>query len=96
MDSPDDVTGPINLGNPGEFTILELAEPIIALTGSNSKIVFRPLPADDPIAAPARHRAAARAARLGAGVPLEEGLQRTVAYFEALLTERGRISARGG
>ena len=48
METPDDVTGPVNLGNPGEFTIRQLAEMIIALTGSSSKIVYRPLPEDDP------------------------------------------------
>src|SRR4029077_203680 len=48
MKSPDEFTGPVNLGNPGEFTILELAQKIIAMTGSNSKIVYRPLPTDDP------------------------------------------------
>ena len=49
MDSPDDVTGPINLGNPGEYTVLELAEAIVELTGSNSSIIHQPLPADDPL-----------------------------------------------
>jgi len=48
MNSPDDFTGPVNLGNPGEFTILELAQKVIALTGSKSKIAFKPLPSDDP------------------------------------------------
>src|SRR3954464_15219484 len=49
MDSPDELTGPVNLGNPGEFTILELAQKVIHLTGSRAKILFRPLPADDPL-----------------------------------------------
>ena len=48
MATPDEVTGPVNLGNPGEFTILQLAELVIELTGSRSKIIRRPLPADDP------------------------------------------------
>lgn len=48
MDTPDDVTGPVNIGNPDEFTILELAEKVIRLTGSRSKIIFQPLPPDDP------------------------------------------------
>ena len=48
MDTPDDVTGPVNLGNPGEFTIRELAEKVIELTGSRSELVHRPLPENDP------------------------------------------------
>jgi UDP-glucuronate decarboxylase len=48
METPDEVTGPVNLGNPMEFTIRQLAEMVIALTGSSSKIVYRPLPKDDP------------------------------------------------
>ena len=49
MNSPDDFTGPVNLGNPDEFSMLELAEKVIKLTGSKSKIVFNPLPQDDPM-----------------------------------------------
>eukprot|EP00216_Chloropicon_sp_CCMP2111_P005458 CAMPEP_0198243878 /NCGR_PEP_ID=MMETSP1446-20131203/31481_1 /TAXON_ID=1461542 ORGANISM="Unidentified sp, Strain CCMP2111" /NCGR_SAMPLE_ID=MMETSP1446 /ASSEMBLY_ACC=CAM_ASM_001112 /LENGTH=85 /DNA_ID=CAMNT_0043927813 /DNA_START=79 /DNA_END=336 /DNA_ORIENTATION=- len=49
MNGPDDFAGPINIGNPGEFTILELAEQVIAKTGTNSQITFRPLPTDDPM-----------------------------------------------
>lgn len=85
MASPDDMTGPVNLGNPAEFTIRELAEQIIALTGSRSRIVHEPLPADDP-----RQRkpdiALARAA-LGwePAVPLADGLVKTIAYFAELL-----------
>jgi UDP-glucuronate decarboxylase len=85
MQSGDEVTGPINLGNPHESTIRELAEAVIELTGSRSRIVVRPLPVDDP-----RQRCPdITKARTVLGwepvVPLREGLQRTVAYFEALL-----------
>ena len=82
MDTPDDFTGPVNIGNPGEFTILELARKVIALTGSRGGIAFEPLPADDP-----RQRrpdiALAREALGGwqPGVALEEGLARTIDYF---------------
>ena len=84
MDSPDDFTGPVNLGNPQEVTIRELAEKIISLTGSSSKIVFKPLPRDDP----RRRRPDITLARQRLGwepsVPLEVGLVRTIAYFEAV------------
>ena len=81
MESPDDVIGPINLGNPAEFTIAELAEQVIDLTGSKSALVNRPLPIDDP-----RQRQpniALAEARLGwkPTVDLDEGLRKTIAYF---------------
>ncbi|GJE59238.1 UDP-glucuronic acid decarboxylase family protein [Methylobacterium trifolii] len=85
METGPEVTGPINVGNPGEFTIRELAEQVIALTGSRSRIVHRPLPPDDP-----RQRrpdiAKARAV-LGwePAVPLREGLTRTIGYFRDFL-----------
>ncbi|MBF0332512.1 MAG: SDR family oxidoreductase [Alphaproteobacteria bacterium] len=85
MNSPDEVTGPINLGNPGEFTIRELAEKVIGLTGSKSKIVNKPLPADDPRQ---RQPDIGRARELldwRPTVALEEGLKRTIPYFDALL-----------
>jgi UDP-glucuronate decarboxylase len=81
MESPDTITGPINLGNPAEITVLDIARQIVELTGSNSEIVFKPLPIDDPC-----HRqpdiSQARQ-RLGWApmVPLDEGLRRTGAYF---------------
>jgi UDP-glucuronate decarboxylase len=93
MDTDDDVTGPINLGNPGEFTIRELAEKVIALTGSRSTIEARPLPADDPRQ---RQPDIARAkAVLGwqPKVQLEEGLTRTIAYFDRLLSQAATPSA---
>jgi len=85
MDSGDAVVGPINLGNPGEFTIRRLAELVIELTGSRSRLERRPLPADDP-----RQRrpdiARARETLDWAPVtPLGEGLERTIAYFDTLL-----------
>ncbi|MBV8971082.1 MAG: SDR family oxidoreductase [Sphingomonadaceae bacterium] len=86
MASPDEVTGPINLGNPGEFSMLELAEKVVAQTGSSSKIVFEPLPRDDP----RQRRPVIDLARDHLGwiprVSLDDGLQRTIAYFRALLT----------
>jgi UDP-glucuronate decarboxylase len=87
MAAPDDVTGPINLGNPGEFTIRALAEKVVALTGSRSPIVHRPLPENDP----AQRRPDIARARTLLGweptIALDEGLARTVAYFDGLLAE---------
>jgi UDP-glucuronate decarboxylase len=85
MDSTDDVTGPINIGNPQEFTILDLANAVIELTGSRSRIVHRPLPQDDP-----RQRSPdiAQAQQVLGWKPqtkLNEGLKRTIAYFDGLL-----------
>ena len=85
MASPDAVTGPVNIGNPGEFTILELAENILAMTGSRSEIVRQPLPENDPLQ---RRPDIARAKALldwEPTVALEAGLGKTIAYFEALL-----------
>ena len=77
--------GPVNLGNPGEFTMLELARTVIELTGSKSKIVFRPLPADDPKQRrPDISRAEAQL-NWRPTVPLREGLKSTIAYFAALV-----------
>ena len=85
MGTDDAVTGPVNLGNPAEFTILALAEKVLHLTGSRSRLVFAPLPADDPAQ---RQPDIARAKELldwRPTVPLDEGLARTVAYFRDLL-----------
>jgi UDP-glucuronate decarboxylase len=87
MDSVDDVTGPINIGNPREFTILELASQVIELTGSRSRIVHRPRPQDDPRQ---RRPDISRANDVLSWAPkteLVEGLSRTIAYFEGLLSE---------
>ncbi len=79
--------GPINLGNPNEFTIRQLAEQVINLTGSKSKIVFRPLPADDPLQRqPDISRAREHLADWQPKVQLEEGLRHTIAFFDELLT----------
>jgi UDP-glucuronate decarboxylase len=89
MAAPDDVTGPINLGNPVETTVGELAERIIAMVGSRSKIDRRPLPVDDPVQ---RCPDISRARDLlgwQPKVPLEAGLKHTIAYFDRLLTDAG-------
>ena len=87
MDSPEEVTGPINLGNPGEFTMIELAEAVIRLTGSGSRMVFRPAPVDDPRQ---RQPDITKAhGKLGwePTIPLEQGLVHTIAYFDKLLSK---------
>jgi UDP-glucuronate decarboxylase len=85
MEAPDDVTGPINLGNPTEFTILDLAKKVIALTGSRSTLDYETLPVDDPVQR-CPDIAVARS-KLGwqPTVGLDSGLKRTIDYFEALL-----------
>ena len=81
MEAPDDVTGPINLGNPVENTILELAEKIIKLVGSKSKIVNKPLPQDDPTRRRPDISLAKSKLSWAPSVPLDEGLARTIHYF---------------
>ena len=85
MATGDEVTGPINIGNPGEFTIKQLAELVIELTGSKSKLVYEPLPSDDPT----QRKPVIDKAREILGweptIPLREGLVRTIAYFDELL-----------
>ncbi len=85
MESPDDVIGPINLGNPREFTILELAEKVIDMTNSRSKIVNRPLPADDPMQRQPVIDRAREVLGWQPTVQLEDGLARTIEYFEKVL-----------
>ncbi|MBT3070834.1 SDR family oxidoreductase [Rhodomicrobium sp. Az07] len=88
MTSPAGITGPINLGNPGEFTIRELAEMTLEMTGSKSKLVFRPLPEDDP---KQRQPSITRARDLldwHPEIPLREGLRHTINYFDLLLSDR--------
>jgi UDP-glucuronate decarboxylase len=87
MASPDDFTGPVNLGNPNEFTILELARRILDLTGSRSEIVFKDLPADDPRQRQPDIRLARERLGWEPKIPLADGLSRTIAYFEGLLGE---------
>lgn len=90
MDSQDDFTGPVNLGNPSEITIGELAETIIKMTGSSSKIVRRPLPQDDPMKRKPDISLAKEKLGWTPTVPLEEGLKNTIAYFETKLREGAR------
>ena len=91
MAAPDDVTGPINLGNPIETSIADLAHIIIALTGSSSRIIRRPLPVDDPVQ---RCPDIAEAQTVLGWQPktnLKEGLARTIDYFDKLLTQGGEL-----
>jgi len=81
MATSDDFTGPVNLGNPEEFTILELARKVIANTGSGSEIVFKPLPSDDPMQRQPDISLARQMLQWEPVVPLNEGLRRTISYF---------------
>ncbi len=90
MNSPENITGPINIGNPNEFTIRELAEKVIEITGSKSKIVERPLPEDDPKQRQPNIDLAEKLLGWHPTINLNEGLKRTVVYFEALLREHGK------
>jgi UDP-glucuronate decarboxylase len=85
MNTGNSITGPINIGNPNEFTMLELARKVIELTGSSSKIVFRPLPMDDPRQRKPDIQQAKSALDWEPEVQLEEGLRKTIAYFKAIL-----------
>jgi UDP-glucuronate decarboxylase len=90
MQSADAVVGPINIGNPGEYTILEVAEMVLKLTGGRSKIIFKPLPQDDPTQRQPDITLAKNTLGWEPRVPLQEGLERTVAYFRTLLhTDNG-------
>ncbi len=85
MDSSDDFTGPVNTGNPGEFTIKELAEKIIELIGSSSKLDYKPLPSDDPIQRQPDITLAREKLGWEPNIQLEEGLRKTIPYFDELL-----------
>ena len=85
MNSPDDVVGPINLGNPGEFTIRELAELVIEYTGSSSNLIFQPLPEDDPQQRQPDISLAKRVLDWEPHVSLSDGLKKTITYFDELL-----------
>ncbi|MFN4025446.1 MAG: UDP-glucuronic acid decarboxylase family protein [Hyphomonas sp.] len=92
METGDEVTGPINIGNPGEFSIRELAEQVIDLTGSKSQLVFRPLPQDDPKQRRPDITKAQQILGWEPKVQLRDGLTKTIAYFDGLLAgQRGRI-----
>jgi len=86
MDTEAGFTGPVNLGNPGEFTIRQLAEKVIELTGSKSKLEFKPLPSDDPLQRKPDIALAQSKLNWTPQVQLEAGLNKTIAYFESLLS----------
>jgi UDP-glucuronate decarboxylase len=87
MDTPDEFTGPVNLGSTGEFTIRQLAEKVIDLTGSASKLVFKPLPSDDPTQRKPDLKLANEVLGWTPKVSLDEGLRHTIAYFDGLLNK---------
>lgn len=85
MDTEAGFTGPVNIGNPGEFTMLELAELVLSLTGSKSKLVFQPLPSDDPRQRQPDITVAKEKLGWAPQVPLRDGLERTIAYFKTVV-----------
>ena len=85
MNSPKGFTGPVNLGNPVEFTILELADMVIEMTGSKSSLVRNPLPQDDPVKRKPDISVAKEKLGWEPKVPLKEGLKKTIDYFDDLL-----------
>ncbi|MGB3647248.1 MAG: NAD-dependent epimerase/dehydratase family protein, partial [Desulfobulbales bacterium] len=87
MDSEDGFTGPVNLGNPGEFTIKELAEIIVDLTNSKSELVYKPLPSDDPMQRQPDISLAKEKLNWEPRVSLKEGLEKTIPYFDHVLRE---------
>jgi UDP-glucuronate decarboxylase len=94
METPHDITGPINIGNPNEFTIRELAEAVIALTGTKSKIIEKPLPSDDPKQRKPNIDKAREQLGWEPGTQLKEGLVHTIAYFDDLLKKNETWSLR--
>jgi UDP-glucuronate decarboxylase len=88
MNTSDDITGPVNLGNPSEISILELAEKILKITHSRSKIVFKTLPQDDPVRRCPDIRLAKKILKWRPKVSLDEGLEKTAAYFKKVLYEQ--------
>jgi len=95
MNTPDGITGPVNLGNPGEFTILQLAEQIIELTGSRSRIIRAPLPSDDPKQRRPDISKARELLNWEPVTPLREGLKKTIGYFDQLLREDPQFCQHG-
>ncbi|UAM96751.1 SDR family oxidoreductase [Polaribacter litorisediminis] len=85
MNSRDGFTGPVNVGNPNEFTILELAQKVIELTGSSSKIIYQPLPSDDPMQRQPDISLAKKELDWSPNIQLEEGLKKTIAFFKTTL-----------
>jgi UDP-glucuronate decarboxylase len=92
MNSGKQVTGPVNLGNPGEFSISELAEKVVALVGCDSKVVYEPLPADDPMQRKPDISQAKELLGWQPTIPLDDGLPRTVEYFRAIVDRTGSPS----
>ena len=87
MNSRDGFTGPVNLGNPGEFTMLELANKVLNITGSSSKIVYKPLPQDDPTQRKPVIDLAKKELDWEPHINLDEGLKKTIEYFSKLIQE---------
>ena len=85
MNSREEFTGPVNIGNPGEFTMIELAEKVLKLTGSKSKLVHMPLPTDDPLQRKPDITLAKKELGWEPTIPLEEGLKRTIEYFKTIV-----------
>lgn len=85
MMNTEDFVGPVNLGNPGEFTMIELAKKVIELTGANSKLVFKPLPSDDPLQRKPVIELAKERLDWEPTIPLEEGLKKTIEYFKKVV-----------
>jgi UDP-glucuronate decarboxylase len=85
MASPDSFTGPVNIGNPNEFTILELAEKVIQLTGSKSKIIYKPLPSDDPMMRQPDISIAKKELNWSPKIELDEGLIKTIDFFKTII-----------
>lgn len=88
MNGPDDFVGPVNLGNPTEFTILDLAEKTIRLTGSKSKIIFKPLPQDDPLQRRPDITLAKEMLHWEPSIDVEKGLNKTIEYFRSILEKK--------
>jgi UDP-glucuronate decarboxylase len=88
MGTPDELVGPMNIGNPVEFTIRQLAEAVIDLTGTTSKLVFKPLPADDPKQRQPDILLARKALGWDPKIPLRDGLLKTIAYFDEFLAKK--------
>ncbi len=85
MNSRADFIGPVNIGNPGEFTIKQLAELVVNLTGSSSKLIYKPLPSDDPLQRKPVIEIAKKELDWEPTVPLEEGLKKTIEYFKTIV-----------
>ena len=92
MAAPDDITGPLNLGNPTETSVAELAELVIQMTGSRSRITRRPLPVDDPVQRCPDIAQAQAVLGWQPATPLNHGLARTIEYFDKLLSKQGKVA----